>query len=320
MIIMLFSAVFLAACSKHKDTSNEGTTSVLPNTEKNINKPVVLEPIQRSTNNTTPIPSGFPQSNPSTIGSLDVLPTNETTISEIDLITRIKRGFSLPNITSPHTSQYIEWSIEHPSYLHDLFTRATPFLYYIVEEIEKRGMPTEIALLPAIESAFKPNALSKSNASGLWQFVPSTGQDFGLHQTWWFDGRRDPIKATNAALDYLTQLNKLFEGDWHLTLAAYNAGQGTVLRAISSNKLKGLGTRYQDLALRSETVRYVPKLQAIKNIVNNPIQYGVDLITIPNQPHFEIVTIPGQIYQTTLRTPSHLVKSKQNLELSTNNI
>ena len=153
----------------------------------------------------------------------------------------------------------------------------------------------ELALLPTIESAYKPDAMSRSRASGLWQFIPSTGKSFGLSQDWWYDGRRDLIASTHAALDYLTQLNKMFDGDWHLTLAAYNAGQGTILRAISSNKRKGKSTNYQSLSLRSETVKYVPKLQAMIEIVKNPGRYNVSLPKIANQPYFETLELPGQI-------------------------
>jgi len=300
--ILLLISIFLSACGKHKRPQYEDSTTVIPNTNSGVSsRPIVLEPIQRSpsddssanASHTETLSAPESVSNQTIKSTPDILTTQ--TIADTDLLDRIRRGFSLPNINSHHTAQYIEWSIKHPSYLHDLLTRATPFLYYIVEEIEKRGMPTEIALLPAIESAYKPGALSTSKASGLWQFVSSTAGDFGLNQDWWYDARRDPIESTKAALDYLSQLNELFDGDWHLTLAAYNAGQGTILRAISSNKSKGLSTRYQDLSLRSETVRYVPKLQAIKNIINNPNQYGVNLISVPNRPHFEVVKIPGQI-------------------------
>lgn len=213
----------------------------------------------------------------------------------INLFERIRRGFKFPDIDSKYTADYVKWNVNHPTYLTDLFLRAEPFLYYIVEEIDKRGLPMELALLPAIESAFKPQALSRSNAGGLWQFIPSTGRSFGLRQDWWYDARSDLISSTNAALDYLTQLNALFNEDWHLTLAAYNAGQGTVSRAIQSNQRKGKATNYQSLSLRTETIKYIPKLQALKNIVQNPGRYNVSLADIPNQPFFEIISLPGQV-------------------------
>jgi membrane-bound lytic murein transglycosylase D len=213
----------------------------------------------------------------------------------VDILDRIRDGFRFPDLKSQHVTQYEKWSSEHDSYLNGLFARGTPFLFHIVEEIEKRGLPMELALLPAIESAYKPDAVSRSKAGGLWQFIPSTGRHFGLRQDWWYDGRRDTLSSTTAALDYLTQLNKRFDGDWFLTLAAYNAGQGTVARAIKTNKRKGRGTNYQDLALRLETRRYVPKLIALKNVINNPDAYGVKLPFIASKPYFEELDLPGQI-------------------------
>jgi len=153
----------------------------------------------------------------------------------------------------------------------------------------------ELALLPAIESAYKSNAVSRSKAAGLWQFIPSTGKSFGLTQDWWYDGRRDVLLSTNAALDYLTQLNELFDGDWFLALAAYNAGQGTVGKAIRKNKRKGKKTTYEHLSLRSETRRYVPKLIALKKIILNPHLYDFNPPVIKNQPHFTVLPISGQI-------------------------
>ncbi|NNC99340.1 MAG: transglycosylase SLT domain-containing protein [Gammaproteobacteria bacterium] len=212
-----------------------------------------------------------------------------------DLFARMRAGFVLPEYASSYIRQYERWSTRHPTYLRDLFTRAEPYLFYILEEIERRGLPTELALLPAVESAYKPNAVSRSKAGGLWQFIPSTGRHFGLHQNWWYDGRRDPVAATNAALDYLTELNHQFDGDWFLTLAAYNAGPGTIQRAIAANKHKDRNTRYQDLLLRNETIRYVPKLLALKNIIASPDAYSVTLPVIADTQHFEIIHLPGQI-------------------------
>jgi membrane-bound lytic murein transglycosylase D len=228
----------------------------------------------------------------------------------LDLLDRIRQGFTFPALESTHISQYEKWSTEHDSYLNGLFARGTPFLYHIVEEIDKRGLPMELALLPAIESAYKPNAVSRSKADGLWQFIPSTGRHFGLRQDWWYDGRRDALASTTAALDYLTQLNKRFDGDWFLTLAAYNAGQGTVARAIRTNKRKGKGTAYQDLALRLETRRYVPKLLALKNVINNPAIFGVELPFIDSKPHFKVVKLKGQIDLTKFAKAAEIDESE----------
>lgn len=237
---------------------------------------------------------------------VDIIKANDTTpqmasetqqamVAETDLLDRIRAGFKFPDFQSRHIHQYERWNSRHPTYLKNLFQRAEPFLFHIVEEIERRGLPMELALLPAIESAFNPNAISRSSAGGLWQFMPATGRSYGLRQGWWYDGRRDAIAATEAALNYLTTLNKLFNGDWLLTLAAYNAGPGTIQRAMRSNKRRKRGTNYQDLALRSETERYVPKLFALKNIIENPQKLDVKLPFIANQPHFKVFDLPGQI-------------------------
>lgn len=221
--------------------------------------------------------------------------STDQSVYSSNLFDRIRSGFRFPHLESKYISEYEKWNATHPRYLKDLFNRADPILYYIVEEIEKRGLPMEIALLPAIESAYKPNAISRSKAGGLWQFIPSTGKSYGLTQDWWYDGRRDLILSTNAALDYLTILNKRFNGDWFITLAAYNAGQGNIGRAIKRNQSKGKGTDYSSLPLRSETRRYVPKIIALKNIINNPHAYNVRLPVISNSPKFEILALKGQI-------------------------
>jgi len=216
-------------------------------------------------------------------------------VIEQDLLARMRNGFRLPDIDSKYVRQQERWSAEHPTYIRDLFARAEPFLYYIVDEIEKRGLPMELALLPAVESAYKTNAVSRSKAAGLWQFIPSTGRHFGLRQDYWYDGRRDLITATDAALTYLTQLNGQFDGDWFITLAAYNAGQGTIRRAIKKNKRANRPTDYQSLKLRLETQRYVPKLIALKNLVENPEHYGVELPNIANKQTITTIDLPGQI-------------------------
>lgn len=272
IIILLAVTSLLSACSNHKKNTDEQITN-----HDISHGTVAVKPVE-----------ALPQPDLKTT-------VIETEVVQIDLLDRIRRGFEFPEINSEYTDDYVKWSVNHPTYLTDLFIRAEPFLYYIVEEIDNRGLPMELALLPAIESAFKPNAISRSNAGGLWQFIPSTGRDFGLTQDWWFDGRRDFIMSTNAALDYLTQLNSLFDGDWYHTLAAYNAGQGTVLRAISANERRGRNTDYQSLDLREETIKYIPKLQALKNIIVNPEKYNVSLAKIENQPYFEIVPLPGQV-------------------------
>lgn len=212
----------------------------------------------------------------------------------IDLWQRIKSGYAMPEVQSPYTATHESWYAARPDYVKRMIERSQKYLYHIVEEVQKRGMPTEIALLPMVESAFNPKAMSTSKASGIWQFVPATGKNFGLKQTWWVDNRRDVTAATDAALTYLQKLHVMF-GTWDLALAAYNAGEGTVMRAIERNRKRGLPTDYQSLNLPPETKNYVPKLQAVKNIVSNPEQYGLNIQSIANQPYFIKVNAPKQI-------------------------
>jgi membrane-bound lytic murein transglycosylase D len=167
--------------------------------------------------------------------------------------------------------------------------RSGYFLYFVVEEVERRKMPTEIVLLPMVESAYNPTAYSRSHAAGMWQFIPSTGRLYGLRQNFWYDGRRDVLAATSAALDYLQKLYDQF-GDWTLALAAYNWGEGAVSRAVARNQARGLPTDYESLAMPLETRKYVPKLQAVKNIIAEPRRYGITLPNIPNEPYFATVT------------------------------
>ena len=219
---------------------------------------------------------------------------NSQNDSQGDLWSRIKDGYAMPNIESGYTAKHQNWYASNPDYLKRMFERSQRYLFHIVEEVQKRDMPTEIALLPMIESAYNPQAYSTSRASGIWQFIPSTGKHYGLQQNWWVDNRRDVTAATNAALDYLQKLHGMF-GSWDLALAAYNAGEGTVQRAINRNRAAGLPTDYQSLNLPPETRNYVPKLQAIKNIVTNPENFGLTLNNIPNRPYFARVTTPKQI-------------------------
>lgn len=207
---------------------------------------------------------------------------------------RIQDGYGMPNLESPYTAKHENWYASKPDYVKRMLERSQRYLFHIVQEVEKRGMPTEIALLPMVESGFNPQAVSTSRAVGLWQFMPATGKDFGLTQNWWADNRRDVTAATNAALNYLQKLHGLF-GSWDLALAAYNAGEGTVQRAIDSNRRNGLPTDYQSLALSDETKNYVPKLQAIKNIMTSPEKYGLTIQPIADQPYFVKVNAPAQI-------------------------
>jgi len=220
--------------------------------------------------------------------SLRAIPTIDLTAVPPDLWDRIRNGFSMPNLSSPVVQDRQIWYASQPSYVKRMVERSKRYLYYIVEELEKRGMPTELALLPMVESAFNPMAYSRSHASGLWQFIPSTGKNYNLQQNSWYDGRRDIVASTSAALDYLQFLYEM-HGDWNLALASYNWGENAVARAIEKNRAKGLPTDYLSLTMPTETRYYVPKLQALKNIIANPHAFGVDLEPVPNTPYFVTV-------------------------------
>ena len=211
--------------------------------------------------------------------------TIDLTKPPIDVWERIRRGYAIPNLNTDLTDQWTEYYAKHPQSIQRMADRSGRYLYYIVDEINRRGLPTEIALLPFVESAYDPNAYSHARASGLWQFIPSTGTAFELEQTWWRDQRRDPIASTNAALDYLEYLYE-FQGDWYLAFASYNWGEGAVRRSLAKNEQAGKPLDYRHLRMPKETTNYVPKLQAIKNIIADPERYGIILPIIQNEPYF----------------------------------
>ena len=209
---------------------------------------------------------------------------------------RLRAGFQLPeDIDHPSLQSEINWYARHETYLHRVMDRADPFLYYILEEAEKRNLPSELVLLPIVESAYQPFAYSHGRAAGIWQFIPSTGKLYGLKQNWWYDGRRDIYASTQAALNYLENLNKLFKGDWMLALAAYNSGSGTVQRAVRHNRKRGKPTDFWHLNLPKETRAYVPKLLALKEIISHPEKYDISLRCIPDAPGFKQVMTRSQI-------------------------
>lgn len=216
-------------------------------------------------------------------------PTVDLVVPAGDVWKRIRRGYAIPNLDSAEVDTWTEFYAARPDMVHRLMQRSTKYLYYVVDEINRRGLPTELALLPFVESGWDPTALSRSQASGLWQFIPSTGRHFKLQQNEWLDERRDLVASTKAALDYLEYLFN-FQGDWYLALASYNWGEGSVQRAMQKNQEQGLRTDYLALTMPAETRNYVPKLQAIKNIVAQPQRYGITLPPLENQPYF--VTVP----------------------------
>jgi membrane-bound lytic murein transglycosylase D len=206
-----------------------------------------------------------------------------------DLIDRIRSGFAIPELDSPLVTQHERWIQRNPEYLARVFDRGGKYLHHIVEELEARNMPTELALLPIVESAFNPQALSKAKAAGLWQFIPSTGRIFDLEQNWWHDQRRDVLESTRAALDYLEKLHELQGRDWFLALASYNWGEGAVMRARKRNQAKNRSDDYLSLKMPKETQHYVPKLIALRNVLASPESFGITLPKIPNKPYFVVI-------------------------------
>jgi membrane-bound lytic murein transglycosylase D len=212
--------------------------------------------------------------------------TIDLTLHSSNLWDRIRNGFAMTDLNDDLVLHYQQYYQNRPDALRRMVERSRPYLHHIVEELEARGMPTELALLPMVESAFNPNAYSPAHAAGLWQFIPATGKRFNLEQNWWRDERRDVVSSTTAALDYLQAIYDM-HGDWHLALASYNWGEGAVKRAIGKNESRGLPTNYPNLTMPNETRHYVPKLQALKNILGNPVLFArLDLPAIPNEPYF----------------------------------
>jgi membrane-bound lytic murein transglycosylase D len=212
-----------------------------------------------------------------------------------DLFDRMRAGFAFDEVQEPAIDTQLAWFEHNPEYLERVFQRAQRYMYHIITEVEARGMPTEFALLPVVESAYEPFAYSPSQAAGLWQFIPGTGVRFGLKQTWWYDGRRDVIESTRAALDYLQALHDEFNGDWLLAIAAYNVGEAYVERAIAYNKSVGKPTDFWHLNLPAETRAYVPKLLAMKRLMSEPERYGLAFAPIPNEPYFAVIDTDSQI-------------------------
>ncbi len=254
-------------------------------------EPTETQPAPRRVAPATPMPSA-----PST--SLSPVSKGQATREGVanlalpnDLWERIRKGYAMPDLDNDLVIDRAQWYSAKPEYLQRMSERSSKYLYHIVEELEQRNMPTELALLPFIESAFNPQAVSSARASGMWQFMPATGKSFDLKQNAFRDDRRDVQASTRAALDYLERLYKMF-GDWHLALAAYNWGEGNVGKAIARNQRAGLPTTYSDLNMPMETRMYVPKFQAMKNIVGKPSAFNVVLPRIPNHPYFQSVPLP----------------------------
>jgi len=212
-----------------------------------------------------------------------------------DVLSRLRAGFNLTYEDNHRTAAELKWFAKHPDYLNRVFTRAQRYLPYILSELERRDMPLELALLPIVESAYDPFAYSHGRAAGLWQMIPGTAKRFGVKQNWWYDGRRDVVDSTRAALDYLEYLEELNDGNWLNAIASYNSGEGNVLRAARKNRKAGKSIDFWYLKLPKETIMYVPKLLALVEIVADPARYNLTLPAVPNEQQFVITDIDSQL-------------------------
>ncbi len=283
--------VFLGGCAANSQLHSDAGATVTSSTSTSANGGTPLARTAIGSSKVPLVPGG----------ALEPLAAYQAESTAVALLTppadmweRIRRGFGMPDLNSDLVRDREQWYASRPDYILRMTERSNKYLFHIVEELERRNMPTELALLPFIESAFNPQAVSSAKAAGMWQFMPATGKNFELKQNAFRDDRRDVLASTRAALDYLQKLHGMF-GDWHLALAAYNWGEGNVQRAVDKNQRAGLGTGYLDLNMPAETRLYVPKLQAMKNIVAAPQNFIASLPMIENHPYFQTVLITRDI-------------------------
>lgn len=310
LVLTLLSLVFVQGCANlGKISSSDDATALAPDkTEADTvleDELPSLESIHVSTFDEffyehTTQPLVLPHAPNGWLVEYDHLPLPLEVVEQIDrpsdLMQRIRDGFALDlDIDNSRIRAQLNWYVKHPDYLDRVFTRASRYMYHIVERLEEENIPLEIALLPVVESAFDAFAYSHGRASGLWQFIPGTGKMYGMHQDWWFDGRRDVLLSTEGAIRYLSWLNKKFNGDWLHALASYNTGSGRVSKSIKRNLKAGKPTDFWSLKLPRETRAYVPKLLAIAKIVADPAKYNLTLKSIPNQPYFDVVKLDTQL-------------------------
>ena len=302
-ISSLLAVALLTACASVPQPSGSAeqtpttTTATASNTPADNLSLQTSRELQRKTP-AKPAPPAERNTSPGPLSNIDTQSLSSRPVVALappaDLWERIRRGYGMPDLDTELVRDREQWYSSRPDYIFRMTERSKKYLFHIVEELELRSMPTELALLPFIESAFNPQAVSSAKAAGMWQFMPATGKYFELKQNAFRDDRRDVLASTRAALDYLQKLHGMF-GDWHLALAAYNWGEGSVGRAIAKNKRAGQSTGYPDLNMPMETRFYVPKLQAVKNIVSNPAQFSSKLPLIENHPYFQTVTIQRDI-------------------------
>ncbi len=282
--VMLLGPMVLGACASLPGPTATDTPESAHSAE------VTASMTTRPTAKSSPVIPNGPLQSITTAPSTPTPVAVATLEAPQDLWDRLRRGFAIPDLDTDLVRHHEQWYASRPDYIQRMVDRGSKYLFHIVEEVERRGMPQELALLPFIESAFNPQAVSHARAAGMWQFMPATGRDFDLKQNAFRDDRRDVLASTRAALDYLERLHRMF-GDWHLALAAYNWGNGNVSRAIQRNRAAGLDTGYLDLRMPDETRNYVPKLQAVKNIIADPQRLNVRLPKVGNHPFFDTVTL-----------------------------
>src|SRR5690554_706113 len=290
--LLCYASVFalsLSACTHHagKPKNDNSLTDNLQPASTAASKKSRVFHISKSTSR------WFKKKNKSAAGGSR---TGGKKLAEYDsLWDRLFDSYSLPPVEHEDIDRELEWFINHPGYVDRVQKRAEPFLYSIVKQFEKHNVPGELALLPVIESAFQPDAVSPAKAAGLWQFIPSTGRIYGLKQSRSYDGRRDVYASTRAAIKYLKKLHSDFNGDWLLAIAAYNCGEGAVARAIQKNEARNKPTDFWSLDLPEETRVYVPRLLAVAKLFAEAEQYGIDLHYIPNEALFKPVKIDTQL-------------------------
>jgi len=293
LLIASAALMFAAGCSTMAPSANVPSTAsassavdadAVPITESEASKATA------SRDDASALPATIAAASPAVTPTFDADSPQwigrDGTVADGDLWDRIRAGFAMPELETTLVADKERFYLSKPDYLQRMFERGGRYLFHIVEEIEKRGMPTELALLPFVESAMNPVALSHANASGLWQFIPSTGKAFNLEQNWWVDNRRDVVKSTEAALDYLQKIYEMHGNDWFLALASYNWGENAVGRAVRRNQAAGRPADYLSLRMPNETRHYVPKLIALKHIVQRAGELGVALPELPNRPYF----------------------------------
>ena len=292
-VLALASLVSLTGCATAPGSTASGDAQA-----RNDERPPTPTPARVPGKPTKPFTGVSDQAYDGSLTSMDPQTANAQAVASlappVDLWDRMRRGFAMPDLQSDLVKDREQWYTSRPDYIYRMTERSKKYLFHIVEELELRNMPTELALLPFIESAFNPQAVSSAKAAGMWQFMPATGKYFELKQNAFRDDRRDVLASTRAALDYLQKLYGMF-GDWHLALAAYNWGEGSVGRAIAKNQRLGQPTTYSNLNMPMETRFYVPKLQAVKNIVAQPDAFNSKLPLIENHPYFQSVTIVRDI-------------------------